>query len=142
MEDIVHEIEVPASVQDAYAATATQAGIRGWWSSRATVAEQVGGDVELRFPFEGNDAIMNFRVEVLDAPKSVRWLCTANVNPVWINGTIEWTVEPNGAGSKVTLAHRGFSAGGPPYDMTVEGWKPFVASLVQYLSGGEAQPAG
>jgi hypothetical protein len=41
----------------------------------------------------------------------------------------------------VRFAHDGFSQGGPPYDMTVEGWTHFNASLEAYLAGRGGMPS-
>jgi hypothetical protein len=54
---------------------------------------------------------------------------------------MSWEVEPTGSGSVVRFRHDGFSAGGAPYQMTVEGWQFFVDSLKAYLDGETPAPS-
>lgn len=40
------------------------------------------------------------------------------------------------------FAHAGLTDGGPPYEMTSEGWKHFMKSLKTYAETGTGQPWG
>jgi hypothetical protein len=86
-------------------------------------------------------AVMSFEVTGLEPGRRVEWTCTQNTNPIWPGSKLVWQVEPAPRGSVVHFSHDGFSAGGPPYDRTVEGWQLYMDSLKAYLDGGEAQPS-
>ncbi len=138
---ITHEFSTAATAKAAYDAVATSNGIKSWWAKVGTVAAAVGGATELRFDKGGRIAVMKFRVDVLDPNRMVRWTCSENANPVWPNTTLTWTIRNSGDHRVVSFAHEGFTQGGPPYDMTVDGWKPFNASLESYLSGSGGTPS-
>jgi hypothetical protein len=134
MADIQHTIESNATLAEAYAAAAEESGIQAWWTDRARVGDEVGAPVHLQF--EKGDMIvdMAFVIETLEPNRRVVWRCTENVNPVWPGTRIEWLVEEQSEGTRLTLTHSGFSeAGSPPYQMTVEGWPMFVERLREHL---------
>ena len=43
MADLRHQITINAAWEAVYAAIATQAGLRAWWTTDATAEEKVGG---------------------------------------------------------------------------------------------------
>ena len=141
MEPIVHELRVRASAQEAYKAVATEQGIKGWWAKNTDVGERAGDKVELRFTKPDMSAVMNFEISVLEPNQKVEWTCTKNTNSIWPGSRLEWRVSEEDQGSTVDFRHSGFSAGGPPYDATVQGWQFFMESLRQYLDGGQATPS-
>jgi uncharacterized protein YndB with AHSA1/START domain len=138
---IRHEFSTPATAQAAYDAVATAAGIKGWWAKVGTVSEKVGGTTELRFDKGGQIVVMKFRVDALEPDRMVRWTCTENANPVWNGTTLTWAIDDMGDRRVIHFAHDGFSQGGPPYDMTVEGWTHFNSSLEAYLAGRGGMPS-
>ncbi len=141
MQPIEHRIVTPATARTAYDAVATDAGIKGWWAKVGAVAEDVGGTVELHFTKEDRNVTMTFRVDALQPERLVRWVCTDNGNPVWKGSTLTWTIDDRGNDRLVRFAHAGFAGGGPPYDMTVDGWKVFMKSLEGYLAGRGGTPS-
>jgi uncharacterized protein YndB with AHSA1/START domain len=141
MDPIRHDVRVNADAQTAYRAAATQAGIRGWWAKNSDVGETVGGKTELRFLRPDMTAVMKFEVTALEPGRRVEWKCTENSNPSWPGSVLTWEIEPAPQGSILHFRHEGFSSGGPPYDMTVQGWPRFIDSLKAYLDGGTPQPA-
>jgi hypothetical protein len=54
---------------------------------------------------------------------------------------VDWEIEPVAEGTRIRFRHEAFSAGGPPYDSTVQGWQLSMGSLQRYLDGGEASPS-
>jgi uncharacterized protein YndB with AHSA1/START domain len=142
MEPIKHELEAKAGPAAAYAALATEKGIRDWWCADSDVGDRVGASSTLRFNKSDMPApvVMQFKVEALEPDKKVVWACTANDNPAWVGTKLTWEVAPNGKGSAVSITHDGWKQGGPMYDQTVEGWKFFIGSLQSYLDGRAATP--
>ena len=141
MEPITHELQVKADTQKAYNAVATPEGIRAWWSKDSQVGTAVGQPVVLQFNKPDMTAVMKFDVTDVQPGRRVEWTCKENTNPIWPGSKLEWAVEPAGSGSTVRFRHEGFSDGGPPYDMTVEGWQFFIDSLKAYLDGGTPTPS-
>jgi uncharacterized protein YndB with AHSA1/START domain len=140
MESFVHEFQTPAGAKTIYDAVGTAAGIKGWWAKSGSVTEKVGGTTELRFDKEGRVAVMKFSLDELEPNRRVRWTCTENANPVWLGTTLTWDIEDGGSQRRVRFAHEGFTRGGPPYDLTITGWKHFMKSLESYVGGGGGQP--
>ena len=141
MEPIKHELRVKADAAKAYDAVATQAGIQAWWAKDSNVPMAVGQPVTLRFNKPEMTAVMSFNVTDMQPGRRVEWTCTENTNPIWPGSKLAWEVEPAGDGSVVRFEHGGFSGGGQPYDMTVEGWQYFIDSLRAYLDGGSPTPS-
>ena len=49
MAEIKHQIPIDASPDKIYAALATPAGLRGWWTADVRADEKVGGKAEFGF---------------------------------------------------------------------------------------------
>lgn len=141
MQKIEHELATKATAKAAYDAVATDRGIKGWWARVGTVADTVGDTTELQFAKDDRNVTMTFRVDALEPDRLVRWVCTDNGNPVWKGSTLTWAIDDRGNDRLVRFTHDGFAGGGPPYDMTVEGWKMFMASLDGYLAGRGGMPS-
>ena len=141
MGPITHEISVKADAQKAFSAVATQTGIQAWWAKDSEVGTQAGEPVRLQFNKPDMTAVMKFDVSDVQPGRRVEWTCTENTNPIWPGSKMSWEVEPTGSGSVVRFRHDGFSAGGAPYQMTVEGWQFFVDSLKAYLDGETPGPS-
>ena len=142
MNDIEHELKVAASREACYRAFTTVEGIRGWWCTRCDeVGTAVGERHELKFHKGDQVVVMKFVTEVLEPSRQVTWRCTENGNPAWVGSRITWKISPADGGSRIQLLHQGFAMGGPPYDMTVQGWGPFVKSLQAYLDTGAGRPS-
>jgi uncharacterized protein YndB with AHSA1/START domain len=141
MEPITREVQAQVDPQMAYDSVATPEGIKAWWAKDSEVGTLVGQPVMLRFNKPDMTAVMRFDVTDLQPGRRVEWTCTENSNPIWPGSKLIWEVEPAGNGSKVSFRHEGFSDGGPPYDMTVEGWDFFLGSLSAHLNGGAPSPS-
>src|SRR4051812_10816262 len=111
MEAVDHTLDVKADAAAAFAAVATQAGIRGWWAKNSDVGETKGAKSELRFSQPGMSATMNFETTALDPGRRVEWTCTGNTNPIWPGSKMTWDVAPDTGGSTVHFHHRGFVGG-------------------------------
>jgi uncharacterized protein YndB with AHSA1/START domain len=141
MQAISHELQVKADPQAAYKAIATPEGIKAWWAKDSQVGTVVGQPVVLQFNKPDMTAVMKFDVTDVQPGRRVEWTCTENTNPIWPGSKLAWEVVPSSSGSTVRFEHQGFSDGGPPYDMTVEGWQLFIDSLKAYLDGGTPSPS-
>jgi uncharacterized protein YndB with AHSA1/START domain len=140
MEPIQHTLNLSASPEVVYRAVATPEGIQGWWCADSDRATRAGDETELRFVKDGKPVTMRFRVDVLEPDQRVAWTCIANANPIWVGSTLSWTIRRRNGGTTLEFSHGGLTAGGPPYDMTVQGWQHFMASLSRYVETGTGQP--
>jgi len=84
MAEIKHQIPVKASPQKVYAALATQAGLREWWTADTTADEEVGGKAE--FGFDKRGMVFRMNIDKLEPSKRVVWSCHGD-HPEW-NGTV------------------------------------------------------
>lgn len=141
--DITHDLIINASAETIYQAVATKEGINGWWSKDCQVGEHEGEKSLLKFDKQGTIVEMGFQTNTLVPNKSVVWTCTENANPAWLGTKIITEISGTENGSKVTFSHAGFDKkwkGEEPFEMTKQGWKHFVNSLVCYCENGEGQP--
>ena len=141
MQPITHELQVKADAKKAFDAFATPQGIKAWWAKDSQVGTAAGQPVVLHFNKPDMSAVMKFDVTDGQPGRRIEWTCTENTNPIWPGSKLAWEVVPAASGSTVRLTHEGFSDGGAPYDMTVEGWQHFVDSLKAYLDGGTPTPS-
>lgn len=141
--DITHQLSIKASPKTVYEAVATQKGILGWWSKDCKVGEAEGEKSLLKFDKQGKIVEMGFKTRSLDKDRKVVWECTENANPAWLGTLIVTAIVETPNGSEVTFSHAGFDEqwkGQDPFEMTKDGWKHFVESLVSYCETGEGSP--
>ena len=125
----------PAKV---WAALTTAEGLAAWFGQRATVDLRPGGSVRMSWD-SGDHADM--RIERIEEP--------AVFGFTWgINGLpdddprrtyVEFTLEPDGAGTKLTVVESGFAqlpddAHHTAFDGNTKGWASELGELVEYLN--------
>ncbi|HEV3498998.1 MAG TPA: SRPBCC domain-containing protein [Bradyrhizobium sp.] len=105
MAEIRHLISIEAPPQQVYAALATQAGLRSWWTADTTADDKAGGKAEFGFDKRG----MTFRmtIEKLDPGRQVVWKCHGD-NPEWVGTTLTWSIKPEGGGSLLRFTQSGW----------------------------------
>ena len=54
MVNLKHQIRIEAAPETVYAAVATQAGLRGWWTADTKTDGKVGGKAEFGFDKRGD----------------------------------------------------------------------------------------
>lgn len=136
---LTYEFSTPAPPSALYEAISTQAGLRAWWCKDCDIAAEVGGKHALRFDKQGTRVNMGFELTELSEGRVV-WKCTSNDNPVWVGSSLAWDIRSEGGDTRLTLTHDGFAGGGPPYEMTAEGWNRFVDSLKEVAEGRAGNP--
>jgi uncharacterized protein YndB with AHSA1/START domain len=128
-----------------YAALASEAGLRGWWTANCAVATHVGGLIKLRFGETSKD----MSIECLDVNRQVRWFCTrahiggANLvrEDEWVGTEIVFRLTPTIDGkTRLDFEHIGLVPGLECYDLCNNGWNYFLASLQQYAETGRGTP--
>ncbi len=135
MADVLFRFDVDAAAETVLEALKTTEGIKGFWTSRAQVPEEVGSTLTLEFaqaplPFD-------LRLEQSDG-RTVAWR-TESFPPHWIGTSVRWDVEPRHGGSTVSFRLAGFTdeeeAGRVAYT-----WGQIMARLKQYAETGRADP--
>ena len=69
MAEIKHQIPIQAPPEKVYAAIATQAGLRGWWTADTTADDKVGGKAE--FGFDRRGMVFRMNIEKLDPAREL-----------------------------------------------------------------------
>lgn len=132
----------PAKV---YAAIATTAGLRGWWTTACNGDTRIGGVIH--FGFECADKDM--RVEHLEANREVRWLCThAHIGVDGLAHRDEWVgtrmvfrlAASDGGRTRLDFEHIGLVPELECYDLCDKGWRYFLDSLKQFVETGRGTP--
>ena len=77
MPELRHQIPINAAADKVYAALATQAGLRSWWTADTKADEKVGGKAE--FGFDKRGIVFRMKIEKLEPGKSVVWSCHARM---------------------------------------------------------------
>jgi len=133
--DVLFRFAVDADPETVLEALKTTDGIKGFWTSRAEVPEEVGSMLTLEFaqaplPFD-------LRLEQSDG-QTVAWR-TESFPPHWIGTNVRWDVESRDGGSTVSFRHAGFTdeeeAGRVAYT-----WGQIMTRLKQYAETGRADP--
>jgi len=141
MPDIMHLLKINASPEQVYEALTTSEGIRNWWTRDADLDSMVGGTGEFRFGSYGGNQVTKVKVTELVAPTRVAWKTTSSFRPEWVGTTITFDLRADGAGTIVSLAHRGFPQADDVYAMCTTGWGYYLVSLQQYLQAGAGAPS-
>lgn len=137
------QIDLDAPPAAVYAALATQAGLRSWWTRTCDVAEAEGGEATFRF----GPHHKAMRIERLDPPREVRWKCEAAHIEVpgmrpdeWVGTTIAFRLAPSGGGTRLDFEHVGLVPGLQCWDICRSGWDQFLASLHDQVEQGRGRP--
>jgi uncharacterized protein YndB with AHSA1/START domain len=133
--DVLFRFDVDAEPEQVLRAVKTTDGIKGFWTSRADVPEEVGEVVKVEFAIAPKP--FDLRLERSDE-HTVVWR-TETFPPHWVGTTIRWDVEERDGGSTVSFRHAGFDdeeeAGRVGYT-----WGQIMVRLKQFAESGRADP--
>jgi uncharacterized protein YndB with AHSA1/START domain len=142
--DFRTEVEIAAAPTAVFDALMTPAGPGGWWSTDGTVDARAGGSIRLNW---SRTDFIDFRIERLDRPGAVDWVCTAQHDAnlpepdEWLGTALCFRLREHGTGTLLRLVHRGLEPKLDCYDMCARGWDAFLhASLRLLAESGEASP--
>jgi len=93
-------VPVDALPDKIYAAVATQAGMRSWWTADTRMEEKVGGKAE--FGFDKRGMIFRMTIDRLDPGRCVVMSCHGD-QPEWNATTLRWDIAKDEAGDGATL---------------------------------------
>ncbi len=135
----MHLIKIRATPERVYQALTTAEGIRNWWTRDADLDSRVGGAGQFRF-YQGK-GVTHVIVEDLKPPTRVSWkTLSANAPGDWPGTTINFDLRPDGNGTILHFAHRGFAQADEGYALVTTGWAYYLVSLQQYLETGKGAP--
>jgi uncharacterized protein YndB with AHSA1/START domain len=123
-----------------WAALTTAEGLGTWFGNHAEVDLRVGGQVRLTWD-SGDSATLT--LVRLDAPRVIAWTWRLEGIPEDDprRTTVEFTLEPAGSGTTLTMVESGFAqlpdagAHDRAYSGNTEGWTHELGELVAYLDG-------
>ena len=116
-----------------------------WWTELSNQALQVGDWLIVRFEkttswaMTVSEAFPNRSLvwKVAEANHDLEGISTKDE---WKGTTINWTIEENGTGSKITFVHEGLVPTLECYEICEAGWGYFLGSLKSYLETGKGNP--
>ena len=139
MSNILFEFTIDAPTSEVYQALTDEAGIKGWWTTDTSIADEVGSTAEFRFGPQGSLA---FEITELDKNSRVAWKSTHAAAPDWKDTTVTFDLKPENGGTTVRFGHRGFPTEDGSFAPVSWQWAYFMMSLKSYVETGKGTPAG
>jgi uncharacterized protein YndB with AHSA1/START domain len=135
---IERTVELAHAPERVWAALTTADGLRAWFGNEATIDLRPGGAARMRWNEEGFTAEM--RVERVEEPTvfGFTWGIYGLPADDPRRTYVEFTLEPAGAGTRLTVVETGFAqlpedAYRKAYDGNTEGWAKELGELAAYL---------
>jgi uncharacterized protein YndB with AHSA1/START domain len=137
---IERTVEVPHPPGEVWAALTTAEGLGAWFGNEATIDLRPGGAAHMRWA--GGQAV-DMRVERVEEPTvfGFTWRIHGLPEDDPRRTYVEFTLEPAGAGTRLTVVETGFAqlpedAYRKAYDAHTQGWASELAELTGYLDAG------
>ena len=130
-------LELPHPPARVWAALTTAEGLSGWFGDQATIDLRPGGSALMTW--DGGD-VARMRVERVEEPSvfGFTWPITGLPDDDPRRTYVEFTLEPVGAGTRLTVVETGFAqvpdeGHRTAYDDNARGWASELGELVAYL---------
>jgi uncharacterized protein YndB with AHSA1/START domain len=134
IERVIEIAHPPAKV---WAALTTAEGLGTWFGDKASIDLRPGGSAQMTF---GGGHTANMRVERVEEPAvfGFTWHIYGLPDDDPRRTYVEFTLEPVGAGTRLTMVETGFAqlpddAYREAYEGNVRGWASELSELVDYL---------
>jgi uncharacterized protein YndB with AHSA1/START domain len=137
MAELRHQIPIKAAPQKVYAAIATQAGLRGWWTADSRAEEEVGGQAE--FGFDRRGMVFRMDIQQLDPGKRVVWSCRGD-HPEWNGTVLTWDLSPQDGGTILRFTQSGWKSITDFYANCNSTWGELMYRLKDYVKGKNPGP--
>ena len=105
MPDLRHIVPVRATPDKVYAAVATQAGMRSWWTADTAMDEKIGGNAE--FGFENHQMVFRMTIETLDPGRCVVMHCHGDAEE-WNGTMLRWDLRQGDGVTTLCFVHGGW----------------------------------
>jgi uncharacterized protein YndB with AHSA1/START domain len=134
---IERTVQVAHPPDKVWAALTTAEGLSAWFGEEATIDLRPGGAAWMRW---ANGTAVQMRVERVEEPKvfGFTWQIFGLPEDDPRRTYVEFTLEPSGAGTRLTVVESGFAQLPPDayrqaYDGNTEGWGRELGELIAYL---------
>lgn len=143
MYDILHRVGAKASLEAAYDAIATPAGVAEWWTEDTTGEGGVGSTITTGFTAADTQQYIGgfgLAVEELVPHRRIAWRVTDGPEE-WIGTLIGFDLTSAGDYTVVNFSHRGWREPVEFMSHCSTKWATFLLSLKEYLETGTGKPA-
>jgi uncharacterized protein YndB with AHSA1/START domain len=137
MTELKHQISIDTAPAKVFAALATQAGLRSWWTADTTADEKAGGKAE--FGFDKRQMIFRMKIEKLEPDKQLVWSCSGD-HPEWKGTTLTWNVARGDGMTVLRFTHGGWKSVSEYCAMCNSTWGDLMYRLKGYLEGKNPGP--
>jgi uncharacterized protein YndB with AHSA1/START domain len=137
MAELRHQIPINATPERVFAALATQAGLRNWWTVDATADEKVGGKAD--FGFDNRQTVFRMKIEMLEPGKQVVWSCHGE-QPEWNGTVLRWDIAREGKVTMLRLTQGGWKSMSEMYAMCNSSWGELMHRIRDYVEGKNPGP--
>jgi uncharacterized protein YndB with AHSA1/START domain len=134
---IERTVQVAHPPDKVWAALTTAEGLSAWFGEEAAIDLRPGGAAWMRW---ANGTAVQMRVERVEEPKvfGFTWQIFGLPEDDPRRTYVEFTLEPSGAGTRLTVVESGFAQLPPDayrqaYDGNTEGWGRELGELIAYL---------
>ncbi|MER6669408.1 SRPBCC domain-containing protein [Amycolatopsis japonica] len=134
---IERTVEIAHPPAKVWAALTTAEGLGTWFGNQASIDLRPGGDAEMKWD-EGHKAVM--RVERVEEPEifGFTWNIYGLPDDDPRRTYVEFTLAPNGGGTRLTVVETGFSqlpddAHQVAFEGNTNGWAAELGELIEYL---------
>jgi uncharacterized protein YndB with AHSA1/START domain len=135
---IERTVEIAQPPAKVWAALTTAEGLSAWFGKDASIDLRPGGSARMQFD---NGSIVHMRVERVEEPTvfGYTWQIYGLPEDDPRRTYVEFTLEPAGAGTRLTVIESGFAqlpedAYRSAYDANARGWGSEMGELVDYLN--------
>jgi uncharacterized protein YndB with AHSA1/START domain len=135
---IERTVEIAQPPAKVWAALTTAEGLNAWFGKEASIDLRPGGSARMRFD---NGSTVHMRVERVEEPAvfGYTWQVYGLPEDDPRRTYVEFTLEPAGAGTRLTVVESGFAqlpgdAYRAAYDANAQGWPSELGELVDYLN--------
>jgi uncharacterized protein YndB with AHSA1/START domain len=135
---IERTVEIAQPPAKVWAALTTAEGLNAWFGTETSIDLRPGGSARMRFD---NGSTVNMRVERVEEPTvfGYTWQVYGLPEDDPRRTYVEFTLEPAGAGTRLTVVESGFAqlpgdAYRAAYDANAQGWASELGELVDYLN--------
>ncbi|AIG76991.1 MULTISPECIES: SRPBCC domain-containing protein [Amycolatopsis] len=134
---IERTVEIAHPPAKVWAALTTAEGLGTWFGNQASIDLRPGGDAEMKWD-EGHKAVM--RVERVEEPEifGFTWNIYGLPDDDPRRTYVEFTLAPNGGGTRLTVVETGFSqlpddVHQVAFEGNTKGWAAELGELIEYL---------
>jgi uncharacterized protein YndB with AHSA1/START domain len=139
-DQIERTVEIAHPPSEVWAALTTAEGLAAWFGNEASIDLRPGGSARMTWT---NGHTVDMRVERVEEPTvfGFTWQIYGLPKDDPRRTYVEFTLEPVGAGTRLTVVESGFAqlptdAYRTAYDGNTKGWASELGELVSYLDAG------